>query len=63
MDLVSSCGKIRKAVNLKDQYVVQQACGEYIATVSQLEAAFDLLFVAQVINLKEKDAKTLNKQL
>ena len=63
MDLVSSRGKIRKAVTPKDQYVAQRARGAYIATVSQPEAAFDLSFAAQVINPKEEDAKTLNKRL
>ena len=63
VDLVSSRGKIRKAVTPKDQYVAQRARGAYIATVSQPEAAFDLSFAAQVINPKEEDAKTLNKRL
>ena len=51
------------AVTPKDQYVAQCARGAYIATVSQPEAAFDLSFAAQVINLKEEHAEQLNKRL
>jgi hypothetical protein len=47
----------------KDQYVAQRAKKVYIATISQLEASFDLLFAAQIINFKEKNAKRLNQQL
>lgn len=60
---MSSCSKIRKAVILQNQYVTQQACSAYIATISQTEAIFDLSFVAQVTDPKEKDIKTLNKHL
>lgn len=56
VDLVSSRGKIRKAVTSKDQYVAQQARGAYIATVFQPEAAFNLLFAAQIINPKKENA-------
>ena len=31
--------------------------------MSQLEAAFDLSFAAQILNPKEKDAKALNKRI
>ncbi len=61
LDLVSLRGLIRKLMTPKDQYIAQKACGAYVATVSQSESAFDLSFVAQVINPKEKDAKSLNK--
>ncbi len=44
VDLVSSHGKIRKAVTPKDQYITQRARGVYIAIVSQPEAAIDLSF-------------------
>lgn len=63
VDLMSSRSKIRKVVTLKEQYIAQKARGAYIATVSQPEAAFDLSFVAQVINPKKEDAKALNKYL
>lgn len=62
-DLASVRGAIRMAVTPKDQYVAQCARGAYIATVSQPEAAFDLSFAAQVINLKEEHAEQLNKRL
>ena len=57
IDLVNSRGKIKKVVISKNQYVVQQACGAYIVTVSQPEAAFDLSFVAKVNNSKKKMPK------
>ncbi len=63
MDLTSSRGKIQKTVTLKDQYVAQRAREEYIATISQPEAAFDLSFEAQIVNPKTKDAKALNKRI
>jgi hypothetical protein len=50
-------------ITLKNQYVVQRARDVYIATISQFEASFDLSFAAQIINLKEKDAKRLNQRL
>ena len=62
-DLASARGAIRKAVTPKDQYVAQRARGAYIATVSQPEAAFDLSFAAQTINLQEEHTKQLNKRL
>jgi hypothetical protein len=62
-DLTSTRGAIRKAVTLKDQYIAQRARGAYIVTVSQPEAAFDLSFAAQVVNLKEEHTKQLNKRL
>ena len=63
IDLVSSHNKIRKTVCLKNQYVTQQACYAYIATLSQLEVAFDLSFTAHIIISKIKDVITLNKCL
>ncbi len=63
INLTSSRGKIRKMITLKDQYIAQRARDVYIATISQLEASFDLSFAAQTINLKEEDAKRLNQRL
>jgi hypothetical protein len=48
---------------LKDQYIAQRARDVYIATISQFETSFDLLFAAQIINSKEEDAKRLNHRL
>jgi len=56
-DLTSSRGEVRKAVTLKDQYVAQRARGAYIAIVYQPEAAFNLSFMAQVVNPKEEYTK------
>src|SRR6266571_1597840 len=53
MDLTSSKGEVYKAVIPKDQYVAQRVKGTYIATVCQLETAFNLFFVAQIVNLKK----------
>jgi hypothetical protein len=63
IDLTSSRGEVHKAVTPKDQYIAQRARGAYITTVCQPEAAFNLSFTAQVINLKEEHTKQLNKQL
>ena len=63
MNLTSSRGKIQKTITPKDQYVAQHAQAAYIATMSQPKAAFDLFFVAQIVNPKEKDAKALNKHI
>jgi hypothetical protein len=63
VNLTSSRGEIRKLVTPKDQYIAQRARGAYIATVSQPEASFDLSLAAQIINLKEEDAKRLNQRL
>ena len=48
---------------LKDQYIQQHARGAYIATMSQSEAAFSLLFTAQISNSDIDNAKYLNKHL
>ena len=63
------CNKI-KTVNLtatgkelKDQYIQQCTCGVYIATMSQPEAAFLLLFTVQISDPDVDDAKYLNKHL
>ncbi len=61
-DLISSRNQIRKMITSKDQYVTQRAREAYIAIMTQSEAAFDLFFAAQVINLKEEDIKRLNKR-
>jgi hypothetical protein len=45
-DLTGVRGVVRKAVTPKDQYVAQRARGAYIATILQLEVAFDLSFAA-----------------
>ena len=48
VDLTSSRGEVRKALTPKEQYVAQRARGEYVATVCQPEAAFDLSSATQV---------------
>jgi hypothetical protein len=63
INLTSFREEIRKMITFKNQYVVQRARDAYIATISQFEASFDLSFVAQIINLKEEDAKRLNQRL
>ena len=63
MDLTSLRRKIQKAVTPKDQYIAQRARVAYIATMCQPEAALNLLFAAQIVNPKEKDAKALNKYI
>jgi hypothetical protein len=62
-DLTSSRGEIRKAVDLKDQYVAQRARGAYVATVCQPEAAFDLSFAAQVTDPQKENINYLNKRI
>jgi hypothetical protein len=63
INLTSFREEIRKMITLKDQYIAQRARDAYIATVSQFEASFDLSLAAQIINLKEEDAKRLNQRL
>ena len=63
IDLKSLRGEVHQAVTLKNQYIMQRVRGAYIATVCQLEAAFDLSFAAQVVNLKEEHTKQLNRRL
>ncbi len=63
VDLIDSRDQIRKMITSKDQYVVQRAKDAYIITMTQSEASFDLFLTAQVTNLKEEDAKRLNKRL
>jgi len=46
-----------------DNYREQRARGAYIATICQLEAAFDLLVAAQNQNPTEADVTALNKRL
>ena len=62
-DLTSARGVIRKFVIFEDQYLAQRARDVYIATFSQSEAAFDLSFVAQMINPQKDNAKRLNKRI
>ncbi len=63
INLTSSREEIKKMITLKDQYIAQEARDAYIATISQFEASFDLSLAAQIINLKEEDAKRLNQRL
>jgi hypothetical protein len=63
IDLISSRDQIKKSVISKDQYVTQRTRGTYIATMSQSKVSFDLSLAAQVTDLKEEDAKRLNKRL
>jgi hypothetical protein len=63
VDLIESRDQIRKSVFSKDQYVTQKVRDVYIAIMTQLEASFDFFVTAQIINLKEKDAKRLNQRL
>jgi hypothetical protein len=63
VDLIDSRDQIRKMVTSKDQYVAQRARDAYIVIMTQSEASFDFSLTAQVINLKEEDAKRLNKRL
>jgi hypothetical protein len=43
--------------------VAQCTKGAYIATVYQPESSFDLSIAAQVTDIKETDAKQLNKHI
>jgi len=43
--------------------MAQRARRAYVASICQLEASFDLSFVAQVINPEKKNVKALNKRL
>ena len=63
IDLTSSRAKIQKAVIPKNQCIVHRAQVAYIATMCQPKAAFDLSFAAQIVNLKEKDRKIINKHI
>ena len=47
----------------KDQYVAQRARGVYIATVSQLQAAFALSYTAQITKPICENAEYLNRCL
>jgi hypothetical protein len=63
VDLISSRDEIRKMIIFKNQYITQRAKETYIVIVSQFETSFDLSFAAQIINLKEENAKRLNQRL
>jgi hypothetical protein len=63
VDLIDSRNQIKKMITSKDQYVIQRARGAYIVIMTQSKVAFDLSLAAQVTNLKEEDAKRLNKRL
>ncbi len=62
LDLIDSKRQIRKMMTSKDQYVTQRTRRTYIVIMTQSKIAFDLSFVAQVINFKEEDVKRLNKR-
>ena len=52
-----------KSESFKQAYVEQRACGAYIATICQPEAAFDLSVAAQHQEPTHLEVKALNKQL
>ena len=61
-------GKKLKPINFKSkdskhEYMEQRACGAYIATICQPEAAFDLSVAAQHQNPTEADTSALNKRI
>jgi hypothetical protein len=62
VDLTESRGQIRKSVTSKNQYVTQRVRDAYIAIMTQSKTSFDLFVAAQIINLKEKNAKRLNQR-
>ena len=62
-DLIGTRGTIRHNVSVKDQFIAQRARGNYLATVSQPEAAFDLSFAAQMTNPGQEETKLLNKRI
>lgn len=59
----SNRGVTRKDLDTRDQYVAQRARGAYIASVCQLEAAFDLLVAAQAPEPTKSDVKALNTRI
>jgi hypothetical protein len=63
--LISSTqeNKFKKIITSKDQYVVQRAKNAYIIIMTQSETNFDLFLIVQIINVKEENAKRLNKRL
>jgi hypothetical protein len=63
IDLINSRDEVRKMIIFKDQYIVQRARRTYIVIVSQSKTSFDFFFDAQIINLKEENAKRLNQRL
>ena len=62
-NLINTRGVVRSNVTFKDQYVTQRVQRAYIVIMIQLKISFNLSFVVQVINLKEKNVKQLNKRL
>jgi hypothetical protein len=62
IDLIDSRDQVMKMITSKDQYVTQRIRRTYIAIMTQSKAAFDLSLAAQITNLKEKDAKRLNRR-
>jgi hypothetical protein len=52
-----------KAKDYAQQYLEQRARSAYLASVCQLEAAFDLSAAAQASNPTPEDAAALNKRL
>ncbi len=63
IDLISSRDQIRKMMTSKNQYVIQRTKNAYIITMTQSKVSFDFFLTAQITNLKEEDAKRLNKRL
>ncbi|SLM37481.1 hypothetical protein PMAA_090260 [Lasallia pustulata] len=59
----SNTMELDQASFAKEQYIAQRARGAYLATVSQPQAAFPLLYAAQIVNPTIDDAKYLNKCL
>lgn len=58
MNLISLREKIQKPVTPEDYYIAQHAQTAYIATMCKLEAVFDLLLVAQIVNTKKRCKNT-----
>ena len=52
-----------KSLTFKEEFWEQQACGAYISSVCQPEAAFDLSTAAQHQEPTKDDVTTLNKRL
>ncbi len=61
--ITSSRGVVRTNLSPKEQYIVQQARGAYLASICQSEASFDLFYAAQLIQFSPDDIAALNKEL
>jgi hypothetical protein len=62
-NLIESRSQIRKSVISKNQYMTQRTRNAYITIMTQSKTSFDFFVAAQIINLKEKNAKRLNQRL